>query len=115
MDRNGVQITPSEFSWERDALKFLKERLPDHEPYRAWSNLEFVLDGSIGEVDVLLISPKAVFLIEIKSWPGLLNGDAGTWRRTPPGGTRERSEDNPLLLTNREADQPPVAVCCLAV
>ena len=103
MDRNWIQVTPSEFAWERDALAFLKRNLPDHEPYRAWANFEFVLDGSIGEVDTLVVSPKGVFLIEIKSWPGELRGDAGTWRRTPPGHTRERSDDNPLLLTNRKA------------
>ena len=103
MERNWVQVTPSEFSWERDALAFLKRSLPDHEPYRAWANFEFLLDGSIGEVDTLVVSPKGVFLVEIKSWPGELRGDAGTWRRTPPGHTRERSDDNPLLLTNRKA------------
>jgi serine/threonine protein kinase len=98
-----VQVTPSEFPWERDALTFLKERLPDHEPYRAWANFEFILDGTIGEVDVLVISPKGLFLVEIKSWPGVVRGDAGTWRRTPPNQTRERSDDNPLLVTNRKA------------
>jgi len=103
MDRAWTEITPSEFAWEREALAFLKAGLPDHEPYRAWANFEFVLDGSIGEVDVLVVSPKGVFLVEIKSWPGELRGDAGTWRRTPPGAARERSEDNPLLLTNRKA------------
>ena len=103
MDRNWIQVTPSEFAWEHDALAFLKRNLPDHEPYRAWANFEFVMDGSIGEVDTLVVSPKGVFLIEIKSWPGELRGDAGTWRRTAPGNTRERSDDNPLLLTNRKA------------
>ena len=103
MDRAWIQVTPSEFSWEREALAFLKHRLPDHEPYRAWANFEFVLDGSIAEVDALVVSPKGVFLIEIKSWPGELRGDAGTWRRTPPGHATKRSDDNPLLLTNRKA------------
>jgi serine/threonine protein kinase len=103
LQRGWTQVTPSDFSWERDALAFLKERLPDHEPYRAWANFEFILDGSIGEVDVFVVSPKGVFLIEIKSWPGELRGDAGTWRRIPPGHTRERSDDNPLLLANRKA------------
>lgn len=97
MDRGWGQVTPSDFPRERDALAFLKERLPDHEPYRAWANFEFILDGSIGEVDVL------VFLVEIKSWPAVVRGDAGTWQRTPPGQTRERSDDNPVLLTNRKA------------
>lgn len=103
MKAGWVQVTPSEFPWERDALAFLKERLPDHEPYRAWANFEFILDGTIGEVDVLIVSPKGLFLVEIKSWPGVVRGDAGTWRRTPPNQTRERSDDNPLLVTNRKA------------
>jgi serine/threonine protein kinase len=98
-----TQVTPSDFPWEREALAFLKEGLPDHEPYRAWANFEFMLDGTIGEVDVLVVAPKGVFLVEIKSWPGVVRGDAGTWRRTPPGQTRERSDDNPLLLANRKA------------
>ena len=37
-------ITDSEFPWERDALAFVRERLPDHDPYRAWSNFEFIAD-----------------------------------------------------------------------
>lgn len=103
MKNNWVQVTPSEFPWEREALAFLKDRLPDHEPYRAWANFEFISDGTIGEVDVLVVSPKGLFLVEIKSWPGVVRGDAGTWQRTPPGHTRERSDDNPLLVTNRKA------------
>lgn len=103
MKAGWVQVTPSEFPWEREALAFLKERLPEHEPYRAWANFEFILDGTIGEVDVLVISPKGLFLVEIKSWPGVVRGDAGTWQRTPPNQTRERSDDNPLLVTNRKA------------
>jgi hypothetical protein len=50
-----------------------------------------------------LWSARRAFLVEIKSWPGELRGDAGTWRRTPTGHARERSDDNPLLLTNRKA------------
>ena len=52
---------------------------------------------------LLVVSPKGLFLVEIKSWPGVVRGDAGTWQRTLPGRTRERSDDNPLLLTNRKA------------
>ena len=48
MDKLWKQITPSDFSWEREALAFLKDKLPDHEPYRAWANFEFIAqDGSI--------------------------------------------------------------------
>ena len=97
------QITPSEYPWEREALEYLKRRLPDHDPYRAWANFEFILDGVVSEIDVLLAVPKGLFLVEIKSWPGRLEGDAGTWRRTPPGSTTARTFDNPYLLANRKA------------
>ncbi len=98
-----TQVTQSEFPWERDALAHLQTGLPDRDPYRAWANFEFMLDGAIGEVDALVIAPKGIFLIEIKSWPGRLEGDAGTWQLTRPGDVRPRSLDNPLLLTNRKA------------
>ena len=39
-------ITESEFAWERNAPEFIRKRLPDHEPYRNWTNFEFVaVDG----------------------------------------------------------------------
>src|SRR3954469_19795142 len=103
MDRNWVQVTPSEFAWERDALAFLKRNLPDHEPYRAGANFEFIHDGNISEIDVFVVSPKGLFLVEIKSWPGQVRGDAGTWRRKRPGQTREVSLDSPVIVTNRKA------------
>ena len=74
------EITPSEFRWEREALVFVRDGLPDHEPYRAWSNFEFIADdGSINEVDLLVLTPKGFFLVEIKSAPGIVEGDQGTW------------------------------------
>lgn len=103
MPSRWTQVTQSEFPWERDGLAHLQTGLPDRDPYRAWANFEFMLDGAIGEVDVLVIAPKGVFLIEIKSWPGRLEGDAGTWQLTRPGDVRARSFDNPLLLINRKA------------
>jgi hypothetical protein len=73
-------ITESEYAWERAALDFVRERLPDAEPYRAWSNFDFIADdGTINEVDLVVLAPSGFFLIEIKSRPGLLEGDAHTW------------------------------------
>ncbi|WP_058553873.1 BREX system serine/threonine kinase PglW [Thiohalocapsa sp. ML1] len=97
-----IEITPSEHPWEREALAFLRERLPDQEPYRAWTNFEFIAgDGSINEVDALILTPKGFFLIEIKSRPGHVNGDASTWTWSADG--RRFTDDNPLLLANRKA------------
>ena len=95
-------VTTSEFDWERAALEYLREGLPNHEPYRAWANFEFIAeDGSVNEVDLLLVSLSRIVLVEIKSHPGRIEGDAGTWTWTHNG--RTRSFDNPLLLANRKA------------
>ena len=96
-------ITPSQYEWERRALDFVRAGLPDHDPYRAWSNFEFQSsDGAIYEVDLLVLTKQGFFLVEIKSWPGRVRGDAGTWTRTTPEG-RVVSDDNPVLLANRKA------------
>lgn len=96
------QIAPSEFPWEREALAFIRQELPDQEPYQAWANLEFVgEDGAIQEVDLLVLSPKGLFLVEIKSWPGVLSGDTNTWTLEREG--RSQTFDSPLLLANRKA------------
>jgi hypothetical protein len=64
---NWIIVVESQYPWERDALDFVRQRFPDHEPYRAWSNFEFIADdGSINEVDLLALTPQ-----------GFLNG----WRR----------------------------------
>lgn len=96
-------ITPSLYEHERRALDFIRAGLPDHDPYRAWSNFEFVTsDGAIYEVDLLVLTKQGFFLVEIKSWPGRVRGDAGTWHRTTSEG-RVISDDNPVLLANRKA------------
>lgn len=96
------EITPSQWRWEREALDFLRGILPTHEPYRAWTNFEFLAsDGSINEVDALVLTPKGCFLIEIKSWPGAIRGDWGEWIWIHDG--RRDAIDNPLPLANKKA------------
>ncbi|MBI2570899.1 MAG: BREX system serine/threonine kinase PglW [Candidatus Schekmanbacteria bacterium] len=95
-------ITESEYPWERSALDFVREGLPDHEPCRAWANFSFLTDtGKIYEVDLLVLTPKGFFLVEIKSRPGTLEGDSATWTWTTDGELHTR--DNPLLLADHKA------------
>src|SRR5262249_38324342 len=58
-------------------------------------------DGSINEVDLLVFTPQGFFLVEIKSRPGRLTGDAGTWSWEKDG--RLFTTDNPLLAANAKA------------
>jgi hypothetical protein len=102
MSQRWMVVTEPQFPWERSALTYLRERLPDQDPFRAWSNFEFIAeDGSINEVDLLVVSLYKIYLVEIKSRPGHVTGDPGTWTWTREG--RHFTEDNPLLLANRKA------------
>ena len=95
-------IAESNFPWEREALEWLRAQLPDRDPWNVWTNFEFIDDeGKISEVDALVLSSVGLFLVEIKSRPGSLDGDAHTWTWTTDG--RDSTYDNPLLLTNRKA------------
>ena len=95
-------IAESQFPWERDALDYLRERLPDQEPFRAWSNFEFIADdGSIYEVDLVVLTAAGFLLIEIKSHQGTVEGDVHTWIWKDGG--RESVTDNPIILANRKA------------
>lgn len=97
-----ITVAESEFAWEREALDWLRERLPDTDPWLAWSNFEFIDDdGKVNEVDLLVLAPGGLFLVEIKSRPGVLTGDARTWTWITDG--REFTYENPLYRANRKA------------
>jgi hypothetical protein len=80
--RDGLwtEVARSEHAHEREGLDYVRRRLPDREPYRAWANFTFVaLDGKLYEVDLLVVSPGGVYLIGLKAWPGKLDGDVAQW------------------------------------
>jgi hypothetical protein len=58
-------------------------------------------EGRVNEVDLLVLGPAGFILVEIKSRPGTINGDAHSWIWTTDG--RRHTIDNPLLLANRKA------------
>lgn len=97
------EINRSEWDHERAGLRHIKILLPDADPYYAWANVEFVAtDSSINEVDLLVLTPSGLHLVELKHWQGEIRGDGVRWRVRSPKG-RQRVEDNPLILANRKA------------
>ncbi|PWK37655.1 BREX system serine/threonine kinase PglW [Cupriavidus plantarum] len=95
-------IAESNFAWEREALEWLRANLPDRDSWHVWTNFEFIDDeGKVSEVDALVLSPAGLFLVEIKSRPGVLRGDTHSWTWTTDG--RSSTYDNPLILANRKA------------
>jgi len=95
-------IAESNLAWEREALEWLRSHLPDRDPWHVWTNFEFIDDeGKVSEVDALVLSPAGLFLVEIKSRPGVLTGDVHSWTWTTDG--RSATVDNPVILANRKA------------
>lgn len=98
-----VEVTRSEFKHERAGLAYVRNGLEDREPYRAWANFTFTdRDGKLYEVDLLVLTPTGVHLLELKDYAGTVAGDAGTWTITKPSGGRY-SIDNPRILADRKA------------
>ena len=97
------EINVSAWEHERAGLAHIRALLPDADPYLAWANVEFLAtDSSINEVDLLVLTPSGLHLIELKHWQGEVDGDGQLWRIKAPNG-RTRLEDNPLILANRKA------------
>src|SRR4051812_44753711 len=103
MKTNWATITHSRYEHERKGLDFIRQGLPDHEPFRAWSNFEFLSEtGAVYEVDLLVLTRVGLFLVELKGRPGRVAGDVRTWTWTKPDG-KVVVDDNPLYLTNQKA------------
>ncbi len=97
------EINQSVHAHEQDGLREFATYLPDADPFHVWANVEFVgTDGSINEVDALVLTPSGLYLLEFKHWQGELSGDGIQWVRRPPHG-RLTPEDNPYILANRKA------------
>jgi len=98
-------VTPSEFTHERKGLEAIQRLLPDSEPWRAWSNFTFTAHtGHVREVDLLVVAPSGVYLVELKDWHGKVETRNGTWLQTQPSG-RQISHGNPLHLANKKAKE----------
>ncbi|MGW0503604.1 nuclease-related domain-containing protein [Micromonospora sp. NPDC003241] len=72
---------------EQDGLRELASYLPDAEPYHAWANLEFIdSDGSINEIEALVLTRSGLYVLELKHWQGRIGGDGNRWQRHKPNG-----------------------------
>ncbi len=61
----------TDYPWERAAIDFVLDALPDSDPHFAWP-LHELLDAGTGrlyEIDLLVLARSGLFLIEIKSHP----------------------------------------------
>jgi hypothetical protein len=96
------RFAESKFPHEREALDFLAQGLPDSDPVLLYSNFEFIADdGSVNEIDALVVTRAGVFLVEIKSRGGIVTGNRHLWDWEKDGHTV--TVDSPLILANAKA------------
>ena len=97
-----VEVTPSRFAHEREGLEYVRAALPDQDPYRAWTGVEIITDrGRSLDVDLLVIAPAGLFVVELKAWSGTVTGDRYSWAIRHERGVR--TESNPRRLNNAKA------------
>jgi serine/threonine protein kinase len=105
-DRKGrcavwIEVSPSLFPHEHEGLKYVRERLPE-KSYWAWSNFTLVTGRRqvpCYEVDLLVLAPSGLYLVELKAWTGPIR---------PAGPTewwidRYRRKPNPIGEVQRKA------------
>jgi serine/threonine protein kinase len=96
-----VQVTESRFKRERDGLDAVRAMFPDADPYRVWSNLEIITDrGRSLEIDLLVVGPGGLYVVELKAWSGRITGDRYVWQLR---GDRVITQENPYRLVNDKA------------
>jgi len=99
------EVTASSHAHERQGLEHVRDALPDTEPYRAWSNFTFTSpgDGQVFEVDLLVIGPSGLHMVELKGWSGTISGFDRTWYELQPGWSKPMTRTNPVHLVNHKA------------
>jgi hypothetical protein len=89
--------------WEREAMAFIKKALPSGDPYIAALNVELhAQNGAIHQLDAVVLGFHALYVVEVKSHPGKLEGNYADWTITLPGGKRT-TIDNPRRATEQKA------------
>ena len=98
----------SAYSWEQSALDHIKAQMPDAEPYRAWQTFTFTTDrGHVREVDLFIVTPGGLFLVEIKSHPGTATNNGSTWMFRDGDKTRHGREPAALHRSEGQGTQDP--------
>jgi serine/threonine protein kinase len=99
-----VRCGETPYAHEQEGIRFAIDALPDRDPYHLWALVD-LLDTSTGrllEIDLLVLGYSCLYLVELKAWPGRIEGDSVDWTWITPEG-RRLWRDNPRTLTRRKA------------
>lgn len=92
----------SPYDYEQAAVQYVREQLPNVDPYLMWYFIDLVApDGRRYDIDLLVLGRHALYLVEIKHYEGQIKGDGNDWELSRGGQTVIRA--NPGRLTNHKA------------
>lgn len=104
LSKNRCEIGASPHAHETRAIEFLRQQLPDRDPYRLWALKELVeAGGRRYEIDAIVLGPNALYLVEIKSHPAHISGDHVDWVVQWKDGRNHIVIENPVALANLKA------------
>ncbi|MDB4929856.1 MAG: Protein kinase, partial [Myxococcaceae bacterium] len=104
LSRTRCEIGTSPHPHELRALEFLRQQLPDREPYRLYGLKELVEPGGRRyEIDAIVLGPNAVYLVEIEGHPAHVSGDHVDWTLQWKDGPSRTVMENPVALANLKA------------
>ena len=99
-----IAVGETPYAHEREGIEFAEKALPDTDPYHLWALVD-LLDPSTGrqhELDLVILGYACLYLVELKAYPGVIEGDAVDWIWVTPEG-RRLWRDNPRGLAKRKA------------
>lgn len=99
-----ISVGETPYAHERDGIAFAEQALPDSDPYHLWALVD-LLDPSTGrqhELDLVVLGYSCLYLVELKAYSGLIEGDSIDWVCVTPEG-RRMFRENPRGLAKRKA------------
>ncbi len=102
--RRWTLVGSTERPWEREAIDFVLGQIPDQDPFhaRALVDIRVPATGAVHDLDLIIVGASAVYLAELRNYPGRLEGDDLVWRWTSPEG-RVQHLEHPLRALRSKA------------
>ncbi len=104
LSRQRHEIGTSPHAHEQLAIRFLVDGLPDRAPFHLFGLKDLVeSSGRRHEIDAIVLTPRALFVVEIKSHPAHFVGDTVDWTVKFKDGRGQTVIANPVERTNLKA------------
>lgn len=96
-----VRVGTTPHPHEDEGIAFAQSVLPNVDAFALFELRD--RNGHSNEIDILVIGHSAIYLVEMKHYGGIIDGDSVDWEWTPPGDSRALIRKAPYSLANLKA------------